>query len=137
METKRVGQVVVDTSAVLAVLMGEPARDAVLQATRRVTLLAAPSLPWEIGNALVALVRRRRIRAHDVPRAWSAYRDVPVRFVEFDTLRALELGLEMGLYAYDAYVLQAAQAAHAPLLTLDGRQRDAARGAGIAIWEAR
>lgn len=128
-------RLVVDTSAVLAVLIGEPARHAVLQVTQRVTVLAAPSLPWEIGNALVALVRRRRAQVRDVQRAWSAFREVPVRYVELDMLAALQLALSTGLYGYDAYVLEAARAARAPLLSLDQGQCRAARGVGIEVLE--
>jgi len=128
-------RVVVDTSAVLAVLVSEPARPAVLEATRSSALLAAPSLPWEIGNALVALVRRRLADASDVERAWSAFRAVPVRYVEIDVPAALLLAVRTSLYAYDAYVLEAARAARAPLLSLDQLQSRVARSLGIDVVE--
>jgi len=128
-------QVVVDTSAVLAVLLNEPTRPALLRATEGYSLVGAASLPWEIGNALVAGVRRRRLTATAVWRAWSSYRSVPVRTVEIDAGHALELALELQLYAYDAYVLETARAEHLPLLTLDGGLARAARAAGLRLME--
>ena len=135
MASNRAARVVVDTSAVLAVLVSEPVRPAVLEVTRSSALFAAPSLPWEIGNALVALVRRRLADGSDVERAWSAFRQVPVRYVEIDVPAALLLAVRTSLYAYDAYVLEAARAARAPLLSLDQRQGRVARSLGIDVLE--
>ncbi len=53
-------EVIVDTSALPAALQGEAERPALLAATGGALLLAPASLPWEVGNALVAAVRRRR-----------------------------------------------------------------------------
>ena len=61
---------VVDTSVLLPVLLNEPTRRALVNATEGYSLVGAPSLPWEIGNALVAGVRRKRISAADVQQAF-------------------------------------------------------------------
>ncbi len=55
--------VVIDTSAVIAVILGEPERDALIDMTDGVQLMAPPSLHWEVGNALAAMFRRGRARA--------------------------------------------------------------------------
>ena len=130
MDTRPVS-IVVDTSAVLATLLSEPARPAVLEATEGTTLLAAPSLPWEVGNALVALARRRLATGQEIQRAWAAFMHIPVRYVDVDVSAALALALDRGVHAYDAYVIEAARTARAPLLTLDRRQRRAAHAAGL------
>jgi len=127
---------VVDTSAVLAVLLNEPARAAVVGATAGATILAAPSLPWEVGNALVALFRRRLAVARDVQKAWTAFLEIPIRYVDVDVPRALQLAVAKGLYAYDSYVLDAARVAMAPLLSLDEHQRRIATDAGLTLVEA-
>lgn len=126
---------VIDTSAVLAVLLNEPDRPALIKATVGVVLLGAPSLPWEIGNALVAGVRKHRLSGSDVVSAWASYQRVPVRLVGIDTRRALSLALEAGLYAYDGYVLEAAHNQRVALLTLDLRLARAARTLGIELME--
>ena len=51
----------VDASVIMAVILNEPSKPQILEATKGAELLSAASLPWEIGNALSALFRRRRI----------------------------------------------------------------------------
>jgi len=126
---------VIDTSAVLAVLLNEPTRSALISATEGCGLVGAPSLPWEVGNALVAGVRRRRLSAAAVRQAWASYQNVPVRLAEIDAGRALEIGVELGLYAYDAYVLETARAERLPLLTLDRGLARAAHRLGLRLRE--
>jgi len=125
----------IDTSAVLAVLLNEPERSALLAATRRATLEAAGSLPWEIGNALVALARRRAASAKAIRQAWTAFSAVPIRYVALDVDAALQIAVEHGLYAYDAYVIEAARSSGSPLLSLDRRQVAAARNVGVEVLE--
>jgi len=127
--------VVIDTSALLAVLLEEPERPALIIATKGVVLFAPASLPWEVGNALVAATRRRRLTPAEAQRAWTAYERVPLRLVEVDIPRAVGLAIELKLYAYDAYMLEAARQRGLPLLTLDQRLRAAAATSGLDLVE--
>lgn len=129
-------EIVIDTAALLAVLLEEPQRPALLAATTGAVLFAPASLPWEVGNALVAAVRRRRLTAAEAEAGWTAYQTIPIRLVEVDIGRAMALATERGLYAYDAYMLELARHRGLPLLTLDAKLSDAARLAGIALVEA-
>jgi len=126
---------VIDTSALLAVLLNEPTRPALIKVTEGYALVAAPSLPWEIGHALVAGVRRNRLSAADVHRAWESYQVVPIRLALIDTGLALNLALQVGLYAYDGYVLETARAERLPLLTLDRQLAQAAERLGLRAKE--
>jgi predicted nucleic acid-binding protein len=127
--------VVIDTSAVLAVLLHEPQRPALIGLTREATLLAPGSVPWEVGNGLIAGFRRGRLTARDVHDGWLSFEGIPLRLVEVRIARALTLAQQYGLYAYDAYVLELARAQRAPLLTLDRRLLDAAADLGIEPLE--
>lgn len=128
-------QVVIDSSAILAVLLNEPERDALIRATISSILITPASTPWEIGNALIAGLRRRRLSHDDVVTAWNSFEEVSLRFVEVDISRALLTAARYGLYAYDAYVLEAAEARRVPLLTLDQTLAKAAEQTGVAILE--
>ena len=128
-------QVVIDTSALLAVLLEEPERPALVAATRGATLLAPASLPWEVGNALVATVRRRRLTAIEAAAAWDAYSVVPLRLVDVDIGEAVATAINLGLYAYDAYILVLARTRRLPLLTLDQRLAEAAVSADVGLLE--
>jgi predicted nucleic acid-binding protein len=124
-------ELVIDTSAVLAVLLREPERDGIIAVTRGATLLAAPTLPWEIDNALVALIRRRRLTGRAAQQAWQSFQQIPVRLVDVDVGEALEMAEALGLYAYDAYVLEAARTQRVPLLSLDRQLQRAATAKDI------
>ena len=106
-----------------------------IDVTAGIALTAPPSLPWEVGNALVAGVRRARLSPEDVSRAWASYQEVPVRLVAIDAGRAVSIAIEAGLYAYDGYVLETARSEQVPLLTLDRVLERAARQLGIRLME--
>lgn len=126
---------VVDTSALLAVLLNEPSRPALIHATEGYDLVGAPTLPWELGNALVAGYRRKRLSPAQVNQAWASYEGVPIRLAQISTERALQIALDVGLYAYDAYVLETARVERLPLLTLDRALGRAARQRGLELRE--
>jgi predicted nucleic acid-binding protein len=128
-------QVVIDPSAILAVLLNEPEREALIRATASSVLITPASTPWEIGNALIAGLRRRRLSPDDVSAAWDSFEEISLRFVEVDIPRALVSAARHGLYAYDAYVLEAAEARRVPLLTLDQTLAHVATQAGVALLE--
>jgi predicted nucleic acid-binding protein len=128
-------EVVIDTSALIAVLTAEPARDRLIARTQGVELLAPGSVHWETGNALSALLKRRRLKLAEVQAALAAYALIPIRLVEVELGVALELADRFGLYAYDAYLMACARRHGAPLLTLDPRLGRAAHEAGVLVLE--
>lgn len=127
--------ITIDTSALLAVLLGEPSRPGILSATDNSRLASAPSLPWEVGNALAAGVRRRRLTPAQAQDAWSSYQLVPIRLVQIDVARALALATSLRVYAYDAYVLETARSERTALLTLDRGMTRAARRMELRLVE--
>jgi len=129
-------ELVVDTSALLAVLLGEPERPALIARTEGAVLLAPGSVPWEVGNALIAGFRRKRLNAGQVGDAWAFFERIPLRLLPIAVAKALELAEQIGLYAYDAYILEAVRTRRVPLLTTDKRLRAAAAGLGLEVWEA-
>ncbi|MBU1170697.1 MAG: hypothetical protein KKD44_14145 [Proteobacteria bacterium] len=52
--------IVVDTSALIAVIVGEPERNTIIELTTGNTLIGPGSIPWEIGNAFSAMFKRQR-----------------------------------------------------------------------------
>ena len=53
--------IVIDTSALLAVIVAEPERDRIVELTSGHSLIGPGSIPWEIGNAFSAMLRQRRL----------------------------------------------------------------------------
>lgn len=128
--------VVTDTSAIIAVITNAPEKNLLAEITQDSTLVAPASVHWEIGNAFSSLVKRRLIGVTEVAEALHAYAAIPVRFVDVDLERAIEIAAELSIYAYDAYLIVCAQQAHAPLLTLDRGLARSARRVGVTVLEA-
>ena len=53
--------IMADTNIFLAVALNEPERDRVIRLTVDASALAPEILPYEIGNALSAMVKRRQL----------------------------------------------------------------------------
>jgi predicted nucleic acid-binding protein len=114
-----VNNIVIDTSAIIAVIAGEPERDSLIQRTQGADLITPPSVHWEIGNALSAMFKRQRISLGQALEALSIYQQIPLRFVNVELDESLRIARELDIYAYDAYLIQAALKYRSPLLTLD------------------
>jgi predicted nucleic acid-binding protein len=124
---KPLNNIVIDTSAIIAAIAGEPERDRLIKHSQGVDLIAPPSVHWEIGNALSAMFRRQRISLTQALEAISTYQQIPIRFVDVELDDSLRIADHLGIYAYDAYLIQAALKYRAPLLTLDTYLIDCAK----------
>lgn len=127
--------VVIDTSAVIAVIANEPERAPIVELTVGASLVAPSSMHWEVGNTFSAMLRRNRITLAQAELAVDRYQQMLFRFVDVDLHQALRLSERLGLYAYDAYVLACAQRMRYPVLTLDKRLAVSAPLAGVDVLE--
>lgn len=128
-------ELVIDTSAIIAVLVREPHRAILIEVTAGADLLAPPSVHWEVGNAFSAMFKRRRLTLRQAHRALEAYRQIPIRFSDVGLGQALEVSKDLDIYAYDAYVIACALQHRCPVLSLDQGLVEAAARAGIATVE--
>ena len=128
-------KVVVDASVILAVVMGEPERDWAIAVTRDSEAFGPRSLPFEIGNALTSLVKRRRLPADNLENAWKAASKFAVVLNDIDIAAAVRLSGLHKIYAYDGYMLQCALEAGASLVTLDRQLAEIARKIGLKVVE--
>ena len=126
---------VIDTSAIIAVIVGEPERDGIIQATTGHALIGPGCIPWEVGNAFSAMFKRNRLSLEEALKGLAIFTSVPLRYVEPDFDMALEISKKADLYAYDAYFLACAIRHKAPLLTLDRKLKEAARNLNVQMLE--
>ena len=127
--------IVIDTSALLAVILGEPERDGVITSTRGHNLIGPGSIQWEVGNAFSALLKRRLISAADIQRGSEIFEIIPLRYMAIGLGSALAIAQRTNIYAYDAYFLDCAMRYAAPVLTLDKGMKRAAKMLDIRIVE--
>ena len=98
-------------------------------------LCAPASLRWEVGNAATAGVKRRRLTPERARQLVTDFEHVTIRELAVDLRRAVDLGLELSIYAYDAYILEGARSSAFPLLALDGPIRRNAKKLGLSLVE--
>lgn len=111
--------VVIDTSAIIAVIANEQTKPTIVTQTIGATLLAPASLPWEIGNAISAMFKRTLLSLNQSQTFINEYNKIPIRLVEINMLEAVKIAYDHKIYAYDAYMLQCAKEKRSSLLTLD------------------
>lgn len=128
-------ELIADTNIFLAVVLNELSKERIIELTAGAALLAPEILPYEIGNALSAMVKRRKITVEQALAAEKEASLIPVRLIDIDVHAALELALDHNIYAYDAYFLLCAKSYSQPLLTLDQRMKQVANELTIQILE--
>jgi predicted nucleic acid-binding protein len=90
---------------------------------------------WEIGNAFSAMLKRKRITLEQAKAAVEVYHSIPIRWLDVDLEAALALAAALDIYAYDAYIIAAAQKQKCSVLALDGGLIHAAKAAGVSVLE--
>lgn len=127
--------IVADTNTFIAVAFNEPERERMIQITEGQNLIAPDVLPFEIGNALTAMMKKKLLKKEEVESAWEVIQQIPVDLRQIDIKLALRIAVKFNLYAYDAYFLKCAESLRCPLLTLDSRMQRIARVMGIRVLE--
>ena len=128
-------KIVADTNTFLAVALEEPEKTQIIHLTVGHDLVAPEVLPFEIGNALTAMMKKRTLEAEELTSAWDMVQAIPVELRRIDIRSALEIASRFNIYAYDAYFIECAISLRCPLLTLDRRMKMVGKNVGIHILE--
>ena len=113
---------------------------AMLDAFGEGATLEVPALwPLEVANALLVLVRRRKLTEDERQTGLGWLRGLPVRIdpeaAALAFSRLSELAAAHQLSVYDAAYLELAQRRKLALACQDGPLRQAAQLAGVTLWE--
>ncbi len=127
--------ITIDTSALIAVIGNENAKQQIINRTKGSSLCAPMSVHWEIGNAFSAMFKRQKTDLKSAKLALASYCEIPIKFVDISLEQTLEISHSQKIYAYDAYLLQCARQTATVLLTLDKKLHVVAKKMGIAILE--
>ncbi|MEE4363049.1 MAG: type II toxin-antitoxin system VapC family toxin [Desulfotignum sp.] len=128
-------KIIADTNTFLAVALYEPEREKIIRLTLGHDLVAPDILPFEIGNALSAMLKRKRIQPEELLPVWDVTQQIPVDLRSVNIREALKTASKFNIYAYDAYFIECAISLHCPLITLDQRMIEVARSMGVKIME--
>ena len=128
-------EIVADTNTFLAVALNEPEKDLIIRLSEGCDLVSPEVLPFEIGNALSAMLKKGALQAGEVATSWESAQRIPVNLRGINMQSALKIVTEFNIYAYDAYFLECAYSLRSPLLTLDRGMKRIAKEMGITILE--
>ena len=127
--------IVIDTSALIAVIVDEPERNRIIELTTGNTLVGPGSIPWEIGNAFSAMFNQSKLNLEEVQKGLKIFESIPIQYIKPDFVNAMKISKQANIYAYDAYFLDCASRYKAPILTLDQKLRSVAQKIKVAIVE--
>ena len=123
--------ILLDASAIMAIILNEPTRDEVINLTENAMLLCPEVISFEIGNALVNLYRKRKINEQELLEAYRNFTLIPLRIIKVDMEKAIRIACKYNIYAYDAYYLEIAHRLKLPMITFDAPMKRV--GLGLKI----
>jgi predicted nucleic acid-binding protein len=121
---------VIDASALVALLFGEPSARIVADKIRGCDLVAPALLDFEVVNVCVNKIRRRPELREGLLDAYSSRMQLRIEAVEIDHSAVLALAQRTGLTGYDASYLHLARTLEVELVTLDRQLAEAAERFG-------
>ncbi|MCG2722331.1 MAG: type II toxin-antitoxin system VapC family toxin, partial [Thermodesulfovibrionales bacterium] len=128
-------EIVSDASVFLSIALDENDRGWIIEKTAGCTIIAPEILPYEIGNALIAVCRKGRLNDREILHAFDISQKIPVRLVPVKIFDAMKIAVRFSIYAYDAYYIQCCLENKLPLICLDNRMCDVARNLRIKVVE--
>ena len=66
-------KILVDATIFLAVIMDKPEKPKIIEQTKGCDILSPYILPYEIGNALIAMLKRRRIDGDSIEEYYNIF----------------------------------------------------------------
>ncbi|MDR0811270.1 MAG: type II toxin-antitoxin system VapC family toxin [Paludibacter sp.] len=126
-------KIIADTNVYLAVILNESEKQSIINHTKNAELVSSKVLPYEIGNALSAMYKRKRLSKEQILISFENFNNVEYYLETVDMVNALNIACAFNIYAYDAYYLELAIRLKLPLLTLDNKMKEVAQALNITL----
>lgn len=124
-----------DANIFMAVILNEPEKIKIVEKTQNAEIISPVVLPYEIGNALSAINKQKKLSKDEIHKCYQNFKLIPVRLVEVEIKEALQIALDYDIYAYDAYYLELAKRLKIDLLSLDQKMIEVAKKMNLSIHE--
>ena len=123
--------IVIDASSILEFLLNQESKNLVVEKVGNYQLVAPQCIPYEIGNAVSKLMKRKLISLFDGVAVYHEFSRIPLRLVEPDIPDSIMIAGNTESYAYDSYYISVAKRLGMPLFTLDEGMKKNAVSQGI------
>ena len=125
-------EIVIDASCILEFLFNQADKESVLKTVGTAQLVAPNCLPFEIGNAVSKMIKRKFITVFDGVAVFHEFAKIPMRLMEPDIPSSIVIAGETESYAYDAYYISLAKQLSIPLFTMDVTMKNNAVSRGVS-----
>ena len=123
-----------DASAIIAVIVDEPEAQIVINCTKNAKIVSPGIISFEIANALTRMMRKNIITAEEqMINLIKNFKLIPIKTVDVDLEKSLEIAWQYKIYAYDAFYLEAARRLQLPLMSFDGNMRKIGKELGLNV----
>ena len=126
-----VSDIVIDASCVISFLLNQEGSKNVVSIVGENQLVAPSCLPFEIGNAISKLIKRKLISVYEGVSVFHEFARIPIRLIEPDIPNSIVIAGESESYAYDCYYLNIASQMVLPLFTYNDKMKETAEKRGI------
>jgi predicted nucleic acid-binding protein len=82
-------EILLDASAIMAVIAGEPERELVITLTKNATIVSPGMAPFEIANGLTKMMKKKIIDKDRMINAIKYFKRIPIKIIETDLEKAL------------------------------------------------
>jgi predicted nucleic acid-binding protein len=126
-------EVILDASAIMAVVADEAESEIVIYYTEEATIVSPNVVSFEIANGLTKMMKKKVIDKERMINIFKSFKRIPIKIVEINIEKALKIAWEYKIYAYDAFYLESAQRLNLPLLTFDRGMAKIGKEMGITV----
>ena len=86
-------RIALDTSAIIAVMVNQPEKAAIVAITHGAELIAPSSVRWEVGNALSSLYKRNKLSENQIEVVIKIFNQIPIHYENPDLIDVLKIWL--------------------------------------------
>ena len=127
-------EILLDASAIIAVIADEPEAQVVINCTQNATIVSPGIISCEIANALTRMMRKNIITTEKkMIDLIKSFKLIPMKIINIDLEKALEIAWQYKIYAYDAFYLEVAKRLQLPLVSFDGNMRKIGKELGLNV----
>jgi predicted nucleic acid-binding protein len=127
-------EILLDASAIMAVIADEAESEIVINCTKDATIVSPNVISFGIANGLTKMMKKKIIDSREkMINLFTNFKCIPIETIEINIEKSLEIAWEYKIYAYDAFYLEVAKRFNLPLLTFDGEMAKIGKIMGLDI----
>jgi len=126
--------VLLDASAIIAVIADEPEAQIVINCTKGAVIMSPYIISYEVTNALTRMMRKGIITTKEqMIELIQNFKKIPLKILDVDLEKTLEIAWSFKIYAYDAFYLETAKRLGLPIISFDSNMIKIAKELNLTV----